>query len=262
MATAETFTAFQGDVLRIKAPVAASDNLQADAFGQTWPIYKHQGELVAWIGIDLKTKPKTYELTWHSSDKTSHDIIEVKKGNFRISHIKVAKKMASFDAKAIKRIRADQKAIKEAYKATVAIKNNWPEMVLPTVGIISTPFAAQRYVNGEPRSPHSGIDIAAVEGTPVHSPLAGTVLLVSDMYLNGTLVAIGHGDGLTTVYAHLKQSLVKEGQQLNQGDIFAEVGSTGRSTGPHLHWGVHFAGSKVNPKTMLNSKLQQEMTNN
>jgi len=256
-----TFNAVQGDVLRIEVPQTTPMITQAQAFGKTWPIYKHEGKRIAWIGVHLKTKIKKYPLIWSSTNKSWSDDIQVIKGSFRISHIKVKKNMASFDAASLKRIRADQRAIKKAYKTAVTTKNTWPEMIQPVEGIVSTPFAAQRYVNGEPRSPHSGLDIAAPEGTSVRAPLNAKVLLVSDMYLNGTLIALGHGDGLTTIYAHLKHSLVQEGQELHQGDIFAEVGSTGRSTGPHLHWGVHFSGAKINPKSMLKPTLSQTESN-
>lgn len=254
-AFADTFTASQGDVLRLEAPQNAGTVLSVQAFGKTWPIFKHQGKRIAWIGIHLKIKPNTYPLTWTSNEISWRHNIEVKKGEFRISRITVEKKMDSFDKQTLKRIRADQQAIKKSYQTKVSRQNTWPEMIQPVQGIISTPFAAQRYINGNPRSPHSGLDIAAPEGTSVVSPLNGTVLLVADMYLNGNLIAIGHGDGLVTVYAHLKQSLVKEGDQLKQGQVFAKVGSTGRSTGAHLHWGVHFAGAKINPSTMLSPNL-------
>ncbi len=253
-ATAKTVSGFQGDVLRLEIPAGAPADVAVEAFGKRWPVYSYQGKHIAWVGIHLYTLPDSYPLTWMAGTQKWHDMIAVKKGDFRISHIQVEKKMATFDEESLKRIKADQQAIKNAYHTPVSTKNSWPAMIEPAQGAISTPFAAQRYVNGKPRSPHSGIDIAAVEGTPVHAPLAGTVLLVSDMYLNGNLVAIGHGDGLTTVYAHLKRALVKQGDILKQGDVFAEVGSSGRSTGPHLHWGVHFAGAKVNPESMLHKE--------
>jgi len=250
---AATYTAAQGDVLRIPAPITGN-NLHIRAFGKSWPIFEKDGKHVAWVGVHLNIKPSSYPVQWSAGDAASivqaTDNIDVQKGKFRISHITVTKKMSSFDAAAIKRIRADQAAIKKTYKTKVNITNTWPEMIMPVKGIISTPFAAQRYVNDKPRSPHSGLDIAAPTGTPVKAPLAGKVLLVEDMFLNGTLVAIGHGNGITTVYAHLNKSLVKQGDTLQQGDIFAEVGSTGRSTGPHLHWGVQFNGNKISPVSM------------
>jgi len=255
---AGTFTATQGEVLRLEVPsqFSTNENVQIKAFGKSWPIYSHQNKRIAWVGIHLKTVPKTYQLTWVSAKQNRKDFIGVRKGAFRISHIQVEEKLATFDEASLKRIREDQAAIKKSYITPVDTKNSWPEMIQPVEGIISTPFAAQRYVNGNPKSPHSGLDIAAPEGTPVKAPLNGTILLVSDMFLNGNLVAIGHGDGLTTVYAHLKRALIKVGDRVNQGDIIAEVGSTGRSTGPHLHWGVHFSGAKINPKAMLNPDSQ------
>ena len=251
---ASNYQAAQGDVLRVPAPISG-EHLTVKALGKSWPIYLKDGQSIAWIGIHLNIKPATYDIQWFAGDAASVnqavDKLDVKKGDFRISHIEVTKKMSSFDKTALQRIRADQAAIKKAYKTSVGIKPQWPEMIWPVEGIVSTPFAAQRYVNGQPRSPHSGLDIAAPKGTPVKAPLAGKVLLVEDMFLNGTLVAIAHGDGLTTVYAHLNKSLVHVGDKLKQGDVFAEVGSSGRSTGPHLHWGVQFNGNKVNPRAML-----------
>ncbi|MDQ6983543.1 MAG: M23 family metallopeptidase, partial [Ghiorsea sp.] len=246
--------AAQGDVLRIPAPIQGN-NLTVRAFDKTWPVFENNGQKVAWIAVRLKTKPATYNIQWSSggaaSVSQSTDTVQVSKGNFRISRITVEKKMSSFDEAALKRIRADSAAIKKAYKTTVSIQNTWPEMIIPTEGIVSTPFAAQRYVNGNARSPHSGLDIAAPTGTPVKAPLAGEVVLVADMFLNGILLVIGHGNGINTIYAHLNKALVKQGDILKQGDVFAEVGTTGRSTGPHLHWGVQFNGNKVSPQSML-----------
>jgi len=249
-----TYQAAQGDVLRIPSPLIGN-HLQVHAFGKSWPIYQHEGKAIAWVGIHLTNKPDTYQLTWTAEDTDKSiqatDTIVVKKGNFRISHIEVTKTMSSFDKAALKRIRSDQAAIKRAYATPVDLQPLWPEMIWPVKGVISTPFAAQRYVNNQPRSPHSGLDIAAPVGTPVLAPLAGKVVLVEDMFLNGTLVTIAHGNGLSTVYAHLNKALVKAGDELKQGEKFAEVGTTGRSTGPHLHWGVQFNGNKISPKAML-----------
>ncbi len=254
-AYAASYEAAQGEVLRIPVPIQGNA-LTVHTLGKTWPIFEKNGQKIAWIAIHLKTKPGTYPIQW-SSDHTSPpyqhttDTIQVVKGDFRVSHITVEKKMASFDKAALERIRADHAAIQQAYQTPTSIQNTWPAMIMPTKGVISTPFAAQRYVNGKPRSPHSGLDIAAPTGTPVKAPLAGEVVLVADMFLNGLLVVIGHGDGIHSIYAHLHKTFVKQGDILKQGDVFAEVGTTGRSTGPHLHWGVQFHGNKINPLSML-----------
>lgn len=249
--SAAQWTATQGDVLGIEMP-ADGRQIQVLAFGKAWP-WKPAGEhrIKAWIGIDLGIKPGVHDIVVHSSTGDRHDKLLIRAGEFRISRISVAKKMAEFDATSLKRIREDQAAMKSTYTMQV---NGHPDIGIadePTEGIVSTPFGAQRYVNGEPRSPHSGIDIAAAEGTPVINPLAGRVLLARSMYLNGNTVVIGHGNGLVMVYSHLHVLDVRQGEWLEAGSRIGEVGMTGRATGPHLHWGVRFNQARINPLSLL-----------
>jgi len=219
--------------------------------GKQWPFKKEiNGTIHGWIGIDLKQKTGDYPIQWLGKNIIT-DHLHVNKGEFRISRITVEKKMSVFDAAAIKRILADQQAIKNTYDMNVDIFPAFSKASMPIEGIESTPFGAQRYVNGQAKSPHSGIDIAAPKGTPIKAPLAGKVLLVEDMFLNGTLITIGHGKGLVTVYAHLSKTYVKVGQEVQAGKIIAEVGSTGRSTGAHLHWGMRFNHARINPHSLL-----------
>jgi len=253
--SAHNWTATQGDIIEVtlnsNTPIT-----KLTYMGKEWPFQKAaNGTMRGWIGIDLKQKPGDYPIKWlgqsKGKEKTTTDHVHIKRGNFRISRITVEKKMSSFDAAAIKRIRADQQAIKNTYAMNVDIFPSFTEASMPVDGIESTPFGAQRYVNGQAKSPHSGIDIAAPKGTLVKAPLAGKVLLVEDMFLNGTLIAIGHGKGLVSVYAHLSKTLVKVGEQVKAGQNIAEVGSTGRSTGAHLHWGMRFNYARINPHSLL-----------
>ncbi|MDX8398518.1 MAG: M23 family metallopeptidase [Mariprofundaceae bacterium] len=253
---ASTWSATQGDIIEVVSPHQNSIE-KLSCFGKNWPFKRLQdGTTHAWIGIDLKQKTRDYPIVWHTNDGTVQDQLTVIKGQFRTSHIKVESKMANFDTAAIKRIRADQKAIKGTYSMQVEQNLDFSLATLPLKGIESTPFGAQRYVNGKARSPHSGVDIAAPKGTPVLSPLNGKVLLVEDMFLNGKLIAIGHGEGLVSVYAHLKAFHVQQGDLVKAGQIIAEVGSTGRSTGPHLHWGVRFKQARINPNSLLSLAKQ------
>jgi len=247
---AHEWTATQGDIIEVtlnsNTPIT-----KLACMGKEWPFQQAaNGTIRGWIGVDLKQKPGDYPIKWLGK-KTTTDHVHIKLGEFRISRITVEKKMSSFDAAAIKRIRADQQAIKNTYDMHVDIFPLFTKASIPVDGIESTPFGAQRYVNGAARSPHSGIDIAAPKGTPVKAPLAGKVLLVEDMFLNGTLIAIGHGKGLVSVYAHLSKTLVKVGEQVQAGQKIAEVGSTGRSTGAHLHWGMRFNHARINPHSLL-----------
>ncbi|MDQ6973839.1 MAG: M23 family metallopeptidase, partial [Mariprofundaceae bacterium] len=231
-AHAQTWVAVQGDILAVT--MHSQEHITGlKALGQTWPVKQVKaGVWESWIGIDLKKKPKEYPVIWSLEHKPSmEDRLLVKQGIFRISRIEVAKKMSNFDAKAVHRIRSDQAAIKATYDIDVPMTPDFSKVYVPVHGIESTPFGAQRYVNGQPRSPHSGIDIAAAKGRAVLAPLAGKVLLVSRMFLNGNFIAIGHGSGLVTVYAHLSHFDVQQGDWVKAGQKIAEVGSTGRSTG-------------------------------
>ncbi len=254
VAHAQTWQVRQGDVL--SADIAIPSTLRhvgVTAFHKKWPFHKTgNGQIRVWIGVDMEAQPKPYGMmiqgktpagkTW----KHRYEI-GVKKASFRISRIQVKRRMAEFDAKSLARLRADQAALRKTYDMHVKADPEIRFDQMPIQGIISTPFGARRIVNGEPRSPHSGVDIAAPEGTPVRLPLAGRVLLAESMFLNGNTVAIGHGNGLVSVYTHMQRLEVRLGQWLKAGDRIGAVGRTGRATGPHLHWGVRYLNARVNP---------------
>ncbi len=251
-AMANEWHATQGDVVTMETSYTGNA-LTLTCFGKSWPLKAlGRGKWRGWVGVDLKKKPGKYNIMWKTAKGTvANDFLLVEKGTFRISHIEVSKKMAVFDKPTLTRIRTEVKALKASYKVAVDAS---PDMVMhsrPVDGIVSTPFGAQRFVNGEPRSPHSGIDIAVPAGTIIKAPLAGRVLLVADMYLNGKTVAIGHGNGLVSVYSHMQATAVKKGDWIETGGKIGEVGATGRATGPHLHWGVRFNNARVNPDSML-----------
>lgn len=129
----------------------------------------------------------------------------------------------------------------------------WREgFILPIEGKISGNFGNQRIFNGIPKSPHSGTDIAAPEGTPVKASGSGVVVLSGkDYFYTGNMVMIDHGRQLTTIYAHLKDATVKEGDKVRQGDVIGHVGKTGRATGPHLHWGASLNNVRFRPHSLL-----------
>lgn len=252
-ATAQEWHAVQGDVLdaTVQGPVTG-----LRCFGKNWPVKQMpDGRWHGWVGVDMKQRPGNYDLVWHTPSGKLRDRLHVAKGSFRISRIKVKRKMAVFDAPTLARIRREVANLKATYSAEVKANPAIAMQRWPVDGIISTPFGAQRFVNGEPRSPHSGIDIAVPEGTPVIAPLAGRVLLVASMYLNGNTVVIGHGNGLVSVYSHLEATPLKQGDWVRAGDRLGNVGMTGRATGPHLHWGVRFEQARVNPASMLETQL-------
>ena len=118
----------------------------------------------------------------------------------------------------------------------------------PTRGRISGHFGSQRIYNGEPRSPHSGVDVAAAAGTALKAPAAGIVTFAEpDLYLTGGTVLIDHGHGVSSVFLHLSRIDVAVGDRVEVGQVFAAVGATGRATGPHMHWGINWFEVRLDP---------------
>lgn len=120
--------------------------------------------------------------------------------------------------------------------------------VWPAIGRITGVFGSQRILNGEPRRPHFGLDIAAPQGTPVRAPAGGVVAIAqADMYYTGGTVLLDHGHGLTSVYSHLHEVAVREGQVLRQGDLLGTMGATGRASGVHLDWRINWFEERLDP---------------
>jgi len=240
--------AAQGEIVILRH--AAADSVTV--FGQQWPLRPAgDGTVRAWVGVDLARKEGSYAVVWQHGETRVHEQLLVQRGNFRISRITVKRDMAVFDTRQLRMIRRDQQALRASYRKRVPIHSDFHFIADPVQGVVSTPLGARRIVNGEPRSPHSGIDIAVAAGTPVHLPAAGVVVLTASMYLNGNTVVVAHGDGLVEIFSHLRTMAVHEGDALAAGALIGEVGATGRATGPHLHWGVRFAGARVSPHTLL-----------
>lgn len=123
--------------------------------------------------------------------------------------------------------------------------------IWPSIGPISGVFGSQRILNGEPKQPHYGVDVAMPVGTPVRAPAGGVVSLAApDMYYTGGTLMIDHGHGLSSAFLHLSKLLVKEGQIVAQGDLIGEIGATGRATGPHLDWRVNWFDARVDAQLL------------
>ena len=148
----------------------------------------------------------------------------------------------------ITRIKKDIKNVKAA-RAVISdfddvLKNGF---VWPVWGRISGIYGAQRILNGKPRQPHYGIDIAAPSGVAVRAAGAGRVTMAMDLYFTGGTVIIDHGFGLNSTYSHLKDMYVRPGDRVTRGDVIGSVGSTGRSTGPHLDWRINWRHKRLDP---------------
>ena len=167
------------------------------------------------------------------------------------------KRHVSPPPKALKRIKNDNKKVRRIRQAGVHPVPLFLSggFIAPVEGTITGVYGSQRILNGQPRSPHSGLDIAAARGTPIVSPANGIVRLAAkDMYLMGNTLMIDHGLGLVSIFIHLDSISAGEGERVEQGEIVARVGQTGRTTGPHLHWGISVGSTSIDPARLLNKK--------
>ena len=159
-------------------------------------------------------------------------LIKIKKDNQRIRDVRRAQK----------------------YPIPLFLKDGF---ITPVEGAVTGVYGSQRILNGKPRSPHRGVDIAAARGTPVVSPANGIVRLAAQgMYLMGNTLMIDHGLGVISIFIHLDSISAREGDRVEQGKVVARVGQTGRATGPHLHWGVSVGSISIDPARLPNKKYQ------
>lgn len=149
------------------------------------------------------------------------------------------------------RIKAEIAKVIELRKTSIATTDFAKAWIWPATGPISGVYGSQRILNGQPSTPHFGVDIAAPAGSPVRAPVGGVVILAEELYLTGNTVIIDHGLGVNSTYAHLSSIAVKLGQRVEQGQLIGKVGATGRATGPHLHWGLNVGQVRVDAALMV-----------
>ncbi|MEN9932649.1 MAG: hypothetical protein RIS17_1222 [Pseudomonadota bacterium] len=248
---AEPMTAVQGELLISTLPPGSHD-LRLD--GQ--PVHM-DGDGRFMLGVD-RDFAGTKRLEWVTKDgRSAHRNLEVKAREWVIDRLP-ARLMTPADPNAPRNLEWERMREAEVaqVKAARAAVSPWPfwraSFQWPATGRISTHFGAQRIYGEVPASYHGGMDIAAPHGTPVTSPIPGVVRLATGPFsLEGNIVIIDHGRGLYSVMMHLSKIDVKAGDIVAQGQQVGRIGSTGRSTGPHLHWGMTWNGTKVDPEALL-----------
>lgn len=156
------------------------------------------------------------------------------------------------DPKQVERSRREAALASKARQLDLPLNHFTDQFQWPLIGRISGVYGSQRFYNGQPNSPHYGVDVAAPTGTEVVAPAAGVVTLVHpDMFFSGGTLIIDHGHGLSSTFIHLSKILVKEGDEIQQGQAIAQVGATGRATGPHLDWRMNWFDQRVDPTLLV-----------
>ncbi len=202
------------------------------------------------IGVPRLQKTDVLITAMHGKKKVSGTVM-VMAYPWKVQRIDgLQKRHVSPPPKAVVRIKNDSKKVRKIRQAEVHPVPFFLNggFITPGKGRITGVYGSQRILNGQPRSPHSGVDIAAAKGTPVVSPANGIVRLAAkDMYLMGNTLMIDHGLGLVSIFIHLDSFNAGEGELVAQGDVVARVGQTGRATGPHLHWGISVGSTTIDP---------------
>lgn len=246
-----------GGVVRL-ALGSAPGRPQATADGAPLLVLGHPPAWIALVGVPLSATPGVAVVEWQvPGEATRQTSYTVAPKRYAEQRLRVAPKTVDLspeDLARFQRERVHQKTVIAALSDVPASWDNDPmamRMQAPVPGPRSSSFGLRRVFNGQARSPHSGMDIAASTGTPVSAPLAARVIDTGDYFFNGQTVWLDHGGGLLSMVCHLSAISVAVGNVLHAGDRLGSVGATGRVTGPHLHWGVMLNRTMVDPALFI-----------
>jgi len=194
----------------------------------------------------------TYSLKFPDGS-TENKTLVIKQRQYKEESIKgLASNKVEPSQAEIDRITDEQKYFDNARLVDASREDFLQSFIWPVKGRISGVYGSRRILNGKPKRPHYGLDIAAPEGTAIKAPAGGVVTINQpDLFYTGVTVMLDHGHGLSTLYIHMSKSNVELGQTVKQGEVIGAVGKTGRATGPHLHWGMSLFGTRLDPRLML-----------
>ena len=238
--------------------------LSIEAFGQKHTVYRvwHKAHNILYrvfLGVKVNQKPGTYKIIAKAVDNRNEPLeiyanLEVRAGNYKVQRIQLPKKKRKLlNGNAL---REEGKILGSRFREKDKKVYFASHFLVPVNGRLSSHFGSRRQYNGDEFSSfHKGIDIAKPRGTSVKAANGGRVSLVAPMKSNGKIILINHGHGVTSIYSHLNAFLVKEGDWVKKGEVIAKVGSTGISSGPHLHFGISVNNVRVDPRQWLKKKV-------
>jgi len=255
----------QGEVLFVTvAPETEIASVEGALDGT--PIYfyaREGGGFAGIVGVDLAAAPGKRSLSVKIMDLEGRSFkrvfaVPVHAGEFEVQKLTVAPEMVDFTEETYQRYLAERKELKRVFNQ-VRLERLWRHSFgKPVVGSVTSTFGLRRVFNDKARNPHTGVDIAASEGTQVGACNDGIVAFARELYLEGKTIIIDHGFGLYSIYMHLSEIQASEGDTVHTGEVVGLVGATGRVTGPHLHWGIMLLGAKVDPFSLMRTVPSEE----
>ncbi len=223
--------------------------------GKRYTFKGEKGAKEVFFVIPYRVQKGVFSLSLYENGRRKFFKLErVRPKHYRVSRIWV--KTRPLKGKLLKRVIRESRLLRRILHQVTPKKFHEDKLYPPLKNLsISTPFGAKRIINGKKRSIHWGTDFRAKRGTPVYASLSGKVVLARKLYFTGNTVVIDHGLGIHTLYAHLSKITVREGQIVRAGQVIGKVGSTGRSTGPHLHFGFYVEGERADPMIVMKERL-------
>jgi len=247
----------QGEPVLVEvSPLPRADNVVMIWKGREIPMKEDgTGRFLGLIGIDLLEPPGKAVLSFRAMEAGTplrfDTQIGIRKKAFPVQELTLPKEMTRFDAATLKRINREAQRLSERF-SRVSTPPVWSFPFLPPVAEFQAKgFGSRRVINGEPRSPHAGVDVDLPAGTPVVAIADGTVAFAGKQFFGGNSVVLDHGGDVYSVYYHLQQYDVSEGQKVARGERIGAVGASGRATGPHLHFSVRAAGGRIDPTLLM-----------
>ena len=245
----------------VVAVVALGSALTGADKPQTWlgvqPVLvtSDHDEWYAVVGLPLDMTPGAHELNVKIGGETKVQPFVVNPKDYPEQRVTLKdKSKVELSAADLARAEREISAIKELKRHWRPAQDTDLAFIVPAEGKLAGRFGLRRFFNGEPRSPHAGLDVAVASGTPVKASAQGQVLAVGDYFFNGKTVFVDHGNGLITMYCHLERIDVRTGEAVSKGQLLGLSGKTGRATGPHLHWSVVLNGAMVDPELFIPAK--------
>ncbi|MFC4699169.1 M23 family metallopeptidase [Glaciecola siphonariae] len=208
------------------------------------------GHFVFGFGRDANL---SHTLEWEFMGKKASLPLTLAQREYNIDRIEgVEQKYVSPPDEVLARIRQDNRKIAKARAVSSNLQDFLDDFIIPAKGRISGVYGSQRVFNGQPKRPHFGLDVANSVGTPVIAPAGGVISLADDdMYYSGGTLIMDHGFGVSSTFIHLSKIHVVEGQRVEKGELIAEIGATGRVTGPHLDWRINWYKERLDPALLL-----------
>lgn len=231
------------------------DTVTGEFNGKPLPFIRRAvGGFYTLIGVDMEAKPGRYPIEVDLGARQVRLGLRVMDANFPVQRLTLPPSQVFPDSRAQARIEREDGLRNERWSRWETVRHWEGTFIRPLDGEMKR-FGHRRIINDTPRSPHTGVDISAETGTPVLAPAGGRVILTGDFFFTGKSIYIDHGHGLISMYFHLSRVDAADGNIVVRGQVIGAVGATGRVTGPHLHWGVRYRGTRINPESLLNLEL-------